>query len=72
MGLRTTDSKLHWSTFALPAFAPLLLAITLPFGHWPRLRLHLVRLVLVLTPLAAAVALAWLDEPLDFSNEGSE
>ncbi len=72
MGQRTTASKLPWSVFALPALAPILLAITLPLTHWPKLRLQLVRLVFVLTPLAAAVALAWLDEPLDFSAEGSE
>jgi hypothetical protein len=74
MGQRTTYSKLPWIVFALPACAPLLLAVTLPFMHWPKVRLHMVRLVLVLAPLIAAAVLAWHYQPdaLDFSGDGSE
>ena len=72
MGQRTTDSKLPWFTFALPACAPLLLAVTLPFTHWPKLGLHLLRLALVLAVLGATVAVAWHYEPLDFGGDGNE
>jgi hypothetical protein len=63
------DTKMHWTTFALPVLMPFLLAITLPFAHWPTMRLHAVRVVLVLILLGATVALAQLAEPLDFSEE---
>ena len=69
---RTTSTKLPWFTFALPACAPLLLAVTLPFTHWPKVRLHVVRLALVLAPLIAAMVVAWLYAPLDLSGDGSE
>jgi hypothetical protein len=72
MGQRTTSSKLPWIAFALPACAPLLVAVTLPFTHWPKLCLHLVRLVLVLALLAVAVVLACVYEPIDLSGDGSE
>jgi hypothetical protein len=72
MGQRTTISKLPWYVFALPVCAPILLAATLPFAHWPKLRLHLMRLALVLTPLAVAVVLAWLYEPDVLSDDWSE
>lgn len=72
MGQRRTISKLHWITFALPACAPLLLCLTLPLAHWPRWRLHLTRLVLVLAPLALAVVLAWSDDPLNFEDDWGE
>jgi hypothetical protein len=72
MGQQLLETKLHWTTFALPALMPFVLAITLPFAHWPTMRLHVVRLILVLILLGATVALAQLAEPLDFSEEPAD
>lgn len=67
--LTQMEEKMHWAAFALPACAPLLLVATMPFTHWPKLRLHFVRLVLVLIPLAFALFLAREAGPLDFGEE---
>jgi hypothetical protein len=67
--LTQAEEKMHWAAFALPACAPLLLVATMPVTHWPKLRLHLVRLALVLIPLAFALYLAHEAAPLDFGEE---
>lgn len=64
---KSSDNEIAWFVFALPAAAPLMLAFSLPFSHWPVFRLQLLRVALVLLPLAAAVILARLQAgPLEF------
>ncbi len=67
MGQRETGSEtLLWTTFALPALAPLLLAVTLPIGQTSAIRWYVVRLILVLIPLGTALALAREQAPYHF------
>jgi hypothetical protein len=69
MGQRTTFAEFHWCVFLLPALAPLLLAITLPFKDWPRLRLHAARIALILIPLGVAGALVLSSASLSGESE---
>jgi hypothetical protein len=69
---RSAEREMHWCAFALPAFAPLALAVTLPFSHWPRWRVHLLRLVLILIPLVIAMVLAREAGELDWGEDWSE
>lgn len=62
----TAVTAIHWSVYALPALAPLTLAATLPCTHWPKARLHALRIVLVLIPVVMALILARVQGgPLD-------
>ena len=73
MGHQTqAEEKMHWSAFALAGCAPLVLAATLPFSRWPKLWLHVVRLALILIPLAIAGYLAHEAGPLDFGEDWNE
>ncbi len=53
-------TQVPWPAFLVPALAPLTLLVTLlpPFRSWEGRRLEVLRLVLVLAPLAFAVSLA--------------
>jgi hypothetical protein len=59
---------IHWAAFVLPAIAPLILAVSLPFEHWPRKRLIALRIGLVLIPLIIAMILARQGGSLDFGE----
>jgi len=58
MGQQETSEPVPWSAFAAAALGPLMLAGAWPVRRWPAIPRHLVRLVLVLIPLIAAVLLA--------------
>jgi hypothetical protein len=64
----TAVETLHWTTFALPVLAPLLLAVTLPIRQTSDFRWYVVRLGLVLIPLVAALALAHQQAPYNFDE----
>lgn len=66
MGQQETYSDVPWPAFALAALAPLALACTLPLGTWHGLRLTILRLALILVPLATALALAMSTGPLQY------
>ncbi len=69
MGQQETGTDtLHWTTFALPAAAPLLLIVTVPIGRTNAFRWYAVRLILVLIPLGAALFLADQQAHYDFSE----
>jgi hypothetical protein len=73
MGQQNTSvENLSWYVFALPVLAPLLLVETLPLKHWSCRRLFLVRLLLTLIPLAAALALAHVQAPLGLGETEAE
>jgi hypothetical protein len=63
---------IHWSAFALPACAPIALAVTLPITHWRKPWLHLLRVALILIPLGIAIALAMEAGPLDLTGGAGE
>ncbi len=65
---QSSVTEIHWSAFALPALAPLMLAAALPFSHWPKIRVHYLRIGLVLVPLVAATILALQAGPPDFGQ----
>lgn len=67
MGHQTTSvTAIHGFVYALPALAPLLLAVTFPFLDGPRGRLHVLRIAIVLVPLLVAMILVRLQAgPLD-------
>jgi hypothetical protein len=62
--LTTATDRVHWSAFALPVSAPFTLVLTMPFMQGPKWRLHLMRIVLVLIPLAIAMQIAMEAGPL--------
>jgi hypothetical protein len=75
IGQQETFSEVHWLAFALPAFAPFALVLTLPLrglkpatttGNRQGLWLGALRLVLVLIPLVAALMIAMAAGPLEF------
>jgi hypothetical protein len=69
MGNRESSVEtIHWAAFALPAIAPLMLAASLPFQHWPRKRSIVLRIGLVLIPLIIAMILARQGGSLDFGE----
>lgn len=69
VGRLQVATEIHWTGFALPVVAPLLLAGTIPFSHWPKWRLHALRLVIVLIPLALALYLANDAGSLEMGND---
>jgi hypothetical protein len=64
----TSVESIHWAAYVLPACAPLVLVITLPFARWPKLHLHLLRLALVLALLTVSIVLAQQGGALDFGT----
>jgi hypothetical protein len=71
MGQQETFTEIPWPVFAAPALAPFMLVVALvpPFRSWEGRRLHVLRLALVLVPLAVAVGLAMSIAPLGLGED---